>query len=212
MQNMNCSNQLFKIILIGDISVGKTSLLSRFSYKKFNSEVKPTISIDFTHRVLQIYNESINILLYDTRGLERFRMVPDSFYSKSKGVMLVFSITDQNSFEKIKFWIEEVKNKVDPETVYILVGNKSDLKHKRKVSFEEAALFANSNNIPFLETSALNGAAVDLAFTMLAYDIWRVNIIKEMDENGIEPENSIIKIERNNRFSWFEKVNRCDIV
>ena len=212
MQNLNIPIKEFKIIIIGDTSVGKTGLSSRFSLNKFNPNARPTISLDFTYKVLLICNESINILLYDTKGLERFRMIPNSYYSNSKGVMLVFSIADKNSFKSIKFWLEEAKSKVDPGTVFILVGNKSDLKHKRKVSFEEAALFATINNIPFVETSALKGAAVELAFTMLAHDVWRVNRRNEIVGNAIEHEKFIAKIEMNHRFRWFEKVNRCDIV
>merc|ERR1712000_224682 len=154
---------LFKVVLIGDSGVGKSNLLSRFTRNEFNLESKSTIGVEFATRSIPVDSKTIKAQIWDTAGQERYRaitsaLVPlqfifiifflfnylflfNSYYRGAVGALLVYDISKQVTFENVERWLNELRDHADSNIVIMLVGNKSDLKHLRAVSTEEAAQF-----------------------------------------------------------------------
>ncbi|KAM9241608.1 ras-related protein Rab-42 [Dugong dugon] len=167
----------FRIALLGDAAVGKTSLLRRYvegtpgaREPEPESEAAPTVGVEFYSRALQLRaGPRIKLQLWDTAGHERFRCITRSFYRNVVGVLLVFDMTNRKSFEHIQDWHQEVMATQGPDkAVFLLVGHKSDLQSTRCVSAQEAEELATSLGMAFVETSARNNSNVDLAFDTLA--------------------------------------------
>ncbi|XP_023410060.2 ras-related protein Rab-42 [Loxodonta africana] len=166
----------FRIALLGDAAVGKTSLLRRYvagtpgaREPEPESEAAPTVGVEFYSRALQLQaGPRIKLQLWDTAGHERYRCITRSFYRNVVGVLLVFDMTNRKSFEHIQDWHQEVMATQGPDkAVFLLVGHKSDLQSSRCVSAQEAEELATSLGMAFVETSARNNSNVDLAFNTL---------------------------------------------
>ncbi|XP_036913075.1 ras-related protein Rab-42 isoform X1 [Sturnira hondurensis] len=188
----------FRILLLGDAAVGKTSLLRRYvggalgtaaSAAELQSE--PTVGVEFYSRPLQLgAGPWVKLQLWDTAGQERFRCITRSFYRNVVGVLLVFDVTNRKSFEHIPHWHQEVvATQGMDKAIFLLVGHKSDLQNARCVSAQEAEELAASLGMAFMETSAKNNCNVDLAFDTLAFAIQQAlqqgNIKLEEDWGGI---------------------------
>ncbi|XP_019516354.1 PREDICTED: putative Ras-related protein Rab-42 isoform X2 [Hipposideros armiger] len=159
----------FRIALLGDAAVGKTSLLRRYVEGATGTpepESAPTVGVEFYSRPLQLRaGPRVKLQLWDTAGQERFR----SFYRNVVGVLLVFDVTNRRSFEHIRDWHQEVTATQGPiKAIFLLVGHKSDLQSTRCVSVQEAEELAASLGMAFMETSTKNNCSVDLVFNTLA--------------------------------------------
>ncbi|KAF9577599.1 hypothetical protein BGW38_007096 [Lunasporangiospora selenospora] len=166
---------IFKIVLIGESAVGKTNIFSRFTQNDFNLESKTTIGIEFsTAKTMTIEDKSVNAQIWDTAGQERFRAISVAYYRGAVGALLVYDIAKLETFQNLERWLRELREHTSPSIVIMLVGNKSDLKHLRAVSTEDAKAFAEKNNLLFLETSALDGTNVEAAFTQVLTEIYKV--------------------------------------
>ena len=148
------SDYLFKIVIIGDSGVGKSSLLLRFVDDIFTESFISTIGVDFKIRTVEINGKVIKLQLWDTGGQERFRVITSTYYRNAHGIILVYDISDLESFTRIRSWIAEVEKYAGPNIPMIIIGNKSDLESKRLVSKEEAANLAKNYNCQHFETSA----------------------------------------------------------
>ena len=126
---------LFKIVLIGDTSVGKTNILSRFATNQFNISSTPTIGVEFSTKNIKIENKIIKAIIWDTAGQERYRAVTSAYYRSiirgAAGALVVYDITKCSTFESIERWLQEVGDYTGKSVKVMLVGNKSDLKHLR---------------------------------------------------------------------------------
>ncbi|XP_051892453.1 ras-related protein Rab-39B-like [Pristis pectinata] len=164
----------FRIILLGDSTVGKSSLLKRFTDGTFTEVQDPTVGVDFYARLLEVEPGCrIKLQLWDTAGQERFRSITRSYYRNSVGGLLMFDVTNRKSYENIREWLKEVDNHVYPnKTIFVLVGHKSDLTHDRKVSREEAEKLAATLGLNYLETSAKSNSNVEEAFMKLTECIY----------------------------------------
>lgn len=164
----------FRLILIGDSTVGKSSLLKSFTEGKFAEISDPTVGVDFFARLVEVKNGTrVKLQLWDTAGQERFRSITRSYYRNSVGALLVYDITKRPSFEHISEWLYEAKRHIEPhKAVFQLVGCKCDMDSDREVTREEAQQFADFYNMYFLETSAKTGLNVEEAFTTIAQDIY----------------------------------------
>ena len=162
---------LFKLILIGDAGVGKSSLLSRFTDDHFTESYISTIGIDFKVRTLELVGERIKLQLWDASGQKRFETVVSAYYRGCQGFILVYDISDQKSFENIKKMLQDIVEFNGEEAIKLLVGNKSDLFATREVNYETAEKFANQLGIPFIETSAKDAINVEEAFFKIACDV-----------------------------------------
>jgi len=165
---------LFKVVLIGDSGVGKSNLLSRFTRNEFNLESKSTIGVEFATKSIQVDAKVIKAQIWDTAGQERYRAITSAYYRGAVGALLVYDISKALSFENVERWLKELKDHAEPNIVIMLVGNKSDLRHKRAVPTEDAMAFAERNGLAFIETSALDATGVDEAFKQILTEIFRL--------------------------------------
>jgi len=162
---------LFKLLLIGDSGVGKSCLLLRFADDTYTESYISTIGVDFKIRTIELYGKTIKLQIWDTAGQERFRTITSSYYRGAHGIIVVYDVTDQESFNNVKQWLHEIDRYACENVNKLLVGNKSDLTSKRVVSFDAAKEFADNLGIEFLETSAKNSTNVEQAFMTMAAQI-----------------------------------------
>ena len=173
---------MFKILLLGDSGVGKSSLLLRYTKNEFISDMRSTIGVEFALKYITIDNYQLKIQIWDTAGMERYRSITNAYYKGAKGVIVLYDICRKKSFENVDKWIDDFKSKADDDAVIILIGNKSDLDDKREVSKEEGESKAQMNKFAFMETSAKDNNNVQKAFETLFSEI--VKIYK--NKNNIE--------------------------
>uniref|UniRef100_A0A3Q2Q9E9 small monomeric GTPase n=1 Tax=Fundulus heteroclitus TaxID=8078 RepID=A0A3Q2Q9E9_FUNHE len=162
---------LFKLLLIGDSGVGKTCVLFRFSEDAFNSTFISTIGIDFKIRTIELDGKKIKLQIWDTAGQERFRTITTAYYRGAMGIMLVYDITNEKSFDNIKNWIRNIEEHASADVERMVLGNKCDVNDKRQVSKDRGEKLALEYGIKFMETSAKANINVENAFLTLARDI-----------------------------------------
>ncbi|EPY27460.1 Rab family, other [Strigomonas culicis] len=162
---------IFKYIIIGDMSVGKSSLMQRFTQQRFRKGLPHTIGVEFGTTIVDVNGEYIKLQVWDTAGQERFRSVTRGYYRGAAAALIVYDVSRRGTFSHISTWLQDARANTNPQTVMILIGNKSDLEDDREVSFEEATQFAEENHMLFLECSALSGSNVEEAFLAAAHKI-----------------------------------------
>ncbi|CAD7704037.1 unnamed protein product, partial [Ostreobium quekettii] len=162
---------LFKLLLIGDSGVGKSCLLLRFADDTYTESYISTIGVDFKIRTVELESKVIKLQIWDTAGQERFRTITSSYYRGAHGIIVVYDVTDQDSFNNVKTWLNEIDRYASENVNKLLVGNKSDLTAKKVVDYQTAKAFADELGIPFLETSAKNASNVEQAFMTMAQEI-----------------------------------------
>lgn len=163
---------LFKYIIIGDSGVGKSCLLLQFTDKRFEATHELTIGVEFGARIIAVDGKDIKLQIWDTAGQEAFRSITRSYYRNATGALLVYDITREETFQSLKRWLEEARRNANENMVIMLIGNKSDLQHKRQVSRERGEAFARENGLIFMETSAKTDDNVEKAFTNTASQIY----------------------------------------
>ncbi len=171
---------IFKVLLIGNSDVGKSSLILRYVDQIWNDVFVPTIGVDFKVKSLQIDNKRVKMQIWDTAGQERFRNVISSYFKGAHGILLIYDITARDSFKELENWLGEVERNATPQVLKILIGNKCDLEEDRDIKFEEGQAFANRNGMQFMETSAKANTNINEAFEALAK-----LMIKFTSENNI---------------------------
>ncbi|XP_041807978.1 ras-related protein Rab-6A isoform X1 [Chelmon rostratus] len=158
----------FKLVFLGEQSVGKTSLITRFMYDSFDNTYQATIGIDFLSKTMYLEDRTIRLQLWDTAGQERFRSLIPSYIRDSAAAVVVYDITNVNSFQQTTKWIDDVRTERGSDVIIMLVGNKTDLADKRQVSIEEGERKARELNVMFIETSAKAGYNVKQLFRRVA--------------------------------------------
>jgi Ras-related protein Rab-1A len=164
----NDYDYLFKVLIIGNSGVGKSCLLLRFAEDMFSDNYISTIGVDFKIRKLDLEGKSIKLQIWDTAGQERFRTITKSYYRGSNGIVVVYDITDRESFDQVQHWMSEIDAHASADVCRLLVGNKADLNDKRAVKTEEGETIARQFGIPFLETSAKDASHVEEMFVTMA--------------------------------------------
>lgn len=162
---------LFKLVLIGDSGVGKSCLLLRFADDNFTDSYISTIGVDFRFRTITIDKKTVKLQIWDTAGQERFRTITSAYYRGADGIIMVYDVTNQESFEHVEEWLSEVDRYANENTSKLLVGNKADLVDDKVVQEETAQRFAEKLGVPFLETSAKTATNVDAAFLTMAKEL-----------------------------------------
>nr|POF17681.1 gtp-binding protein ypt1 [Quercus suber] len=162
---------LFKLLLIGDSGVGKSCLLLRFADDTYTESYISTIGVDFKIRTIELDGKTVKLQIWDTAGQERFRTITSSYYRGAHGICVVYDVTDMDSFNNVKQWLQEIDRYATEGVNKLLVGNKSDMTDKKVVEYTVAKEFADSLGIPFLETSAKNASNVEQAFLTMARQI-----------------------------------------
>mmetsp|Transcript_15551 Transcript_15551/g.35852 ORF Transcript_15551/g.35852 Transcript_15551/m.35852 type:complete len:195 (+) Transcript_15551:154-738(+) len=169
----------FKLVLLGDTAVGKSCLVVRFVRDEFFEFQEPTIGAAFLTQTVALDDSTVKFEIWDTAGQERYRSLAPMYYRGAAAAIVVYDITNPDSFTGAKSWVKELQRRGDPNVVIALAGNKADLESRRKVEFEEANSYAEENGILHLETSAKNANNVKALF---------VEIAKKLPKNPPQPE------------------------
>ena len=189
-----------KILTLGETTVGKTSILNKFTDNVFTSTQLPTIGIDFKIKNIKIGELNIGLKIWDTAGQERYRNITKQYFKGADGILLVFDLTKRDTFDKINQWIEQLNNYTSTyEISIVLIGNKKDLPD-REISFEEGKKRAKELNVEYFETSAKTGENINEAFMNLSQLI--------LKKKGIIVDNSI-HLNENNFFQKKNQKNCC---
>lgn len=160
---------MYKLVLLGDESVGKTSIITRFMFDKFKTTHKVTVGVDFIARTMHLSNDrQVRLMLWDTAGQERFRALLPSYIRDSSVAVIVYDVTNRKTFVHTDQWIEDVKVERGQDVLIVLVGNKTDLQMKRQVTYSEGEAKAKEKGYLFVETSAKEGFNVKGLFHKLA--------------------------------------------
>ena len=168
---------VFKITILGDSAVGKTSLINQFVESSFEDDYKPTLGANIIRKDVNIgnVNAKVRLIMWDLAGQEKYNVIRSMYFQGCVGALLVFDLTRHNTFDNIKSkWLKDFKNYVKKEGAYILIGNKLDLNDQRVVTSEEGTNLAKEINASdFIETSAKYGENVEKAFKNLVFQILR---------------------------------------
>jgi small GTP-binding protein len=179
---------LYKIIIVGDTCVGKSNILSRYIKDVFREDSKSTVGVELGNKLLKVKGTNTKLQIWDTAGQERYRSITSSYYKGSHGCFIVYDISNEQSFENVEKWFEQVQKEGSKDVSIILVGNKCDLENERQVPKEKGEEKAKQLNIPFFETSALSNINIGDIFTVIAENIFdRTGGVKnEDDDDDIE--------------------------
>jgi len=158
----------FKVVFLGEQSVGKTSLITRFMYDSFDTTYQATIGIDFLSKTMYLEDRTVRLQLWDTAGQERFRSLIPSYIRDSTVAVVVYDITNASSFQQVNKWIDDVRTERGHDVIIMLVGNKTDLADKRQVPIDEGEKKSQDLNVMFIETSAKAGYNVKQLFKRIA--------------------------------------------
>jgi len=187
---------LIKLLLIGDSGVGKSCLLLRFSDDSFTPSFITTIGIDFKIRTIDLEGKRIKLQIWDTAGQERFRTITTAYYRGAMGILLVYDVTDEKSFNNIRNWIRNIEQHATESVNKILIGNKCDMVEKKVVDSARGKALADEYGIKFLETSAKNSINVEEAFITLAKDI-KKRLIDNTENTGAATPNPVVNVNTN---------------
>ncbi|XP_075902872.1 ras-related protein Rab-41 isoform X3 [Nelusetta ayraudi] len=175
----------FKLVFLGEQSVGKTSLITRFMYDSFDNTYQATIGIDFLSKTMYLEDRTIRLQLWDTAGQERFRSLIPSYIRDSAAAVVVYDIANLNSFQQTSKWIDDVRTERGSDVIIMLVGNKTDLADKRQITTEEGEQRAKELNVMFIETSAKTGYNVKQLFRRVAAALPGMDSTPEKSNNDM---------------------------
>ena len=184
----------YKLIVVGNISTGKSSILNRFVNETFEEDYQATIGLDFQSKNITIHDQDVRLILYDTAGQEKFRSLIPMYIREAQIILLIYDISNRESFESLPKWFSDILDVKNNEAVFVLVGNKIDLENERQVSTEEGKNFALEKNMIFQEVSAKNGTNFEELFYKqifeAVYNKFKSDFDKreKLEENGYEQE------------------------
>lgn len=165
-------DHLIKLLLIGDSGVGKSCLLLRFSDDSFTTSFITTIGIDFKIRTVELDGKRVKLQIWDTAGQERFRTITTAYYRGAMGILLVYDVTNEQTFLNVKNWMRQIDTHAAENVCRVLIGNKCDVPpEQRAVTYEQGKALADEFNVAFFETSAKENVGVDDSFLSITNDI-----------------------------------------
>eukprot|EP00826_Nyctotherus_ovalis_P046715 TRINITY_DN5312_c0_g2_i8.p1 TRINITY_DN5312_c0_g2~~TRINITY_DN5312_c0_g2_i8.p1 ORF type:complete len:204 (-),score=43.77 TRINITY_DN5312_c0_g2_i8:99-710(-) len=172
---LGASNAAIKIKLIGDSGVGKTSIINRYTKNTFTELTQATIGVDFKISSVKVGDKMVRLVIWDTAGHEKYRILTSSYYKGAHAVCMIFSISDRESFTNLDKWLKEYEeNRSNHEALIMLVANKVDLPN-REVTQEEALRYANKNSMLYTEVSAKTSKGIQDLFSELAHKVVEQN-------------------------------------
>ena len=169
----------YKIVILGDQFVGKTSILNKFKYENTDEKYTPTIGIDFLTKNVYLEDKTIRLIMWDTAGSERFKSLIPSYIKNANAIILAYDITSKSSFASLDKWLADISDKVPANAYIIIAGNKLDLESKRQVSIDEVKKFADEKKLKFIETSAKSGNNIKLLFDTITATLYDSNILEQ---------------------------------
>ena len=196
-----------QILLLGDMAVGKTCLINRYTNGVFKEEYISTVGFDYYTKQEEINNKTVQVKLWDTAGQERFKTLTPSFLRNAEGVIIVFDVTSQDSFDNVKGWINSIKSNLGENIIpIIIVGNKIDMENMREISKEDGKKIASENDFKYFETSAKTGIGVDEAIKEIVNQILD---IQDKNEDEKVDERPSFKIKKDNNKDNQKKKGCC---
>ena len=208
---MNENNEInLKILLCGDSSVGKTSLLLRYTEEYFPEMHISTIGVEYKIKILNINGRKVILRIWDTSGQERYRSITQNFYRNANGILFVFDLTSKETFDNIRNWLTDSQD-YETKVTKILVGNKIDLTEGRKIEKDTVLKYAEKKEMKYYETSAKDGTNVDKAFRELAELILENKTDEEIKEEYMDStkNNSSFNLSMESEKSAKKKKNCC---
>lgn len=192
---------IVRLLMVGDSSCGKTSLVLRFDQNVFSTKFVTTIGVDYRDKMVKIEGAPMRLQLWDTAGQERFRSLTSNFFGRADGFVLCYDLSNRPSFDHVIGWMRDIKTRAPPDCDIVLCGNKSDLDADRVVQYEDGKNLADEYGVQFFETSALTGHNVETMFTALATTIKHRRIDEyensaAVDSASTRGENSKIDLSR----------------
>ncbi|XP_072889583.1 ras-related protein Rab-35-like [Hemitrygon akajei] len=185
-------DHLFKLLIIGDSGVGKSSLLLRFADNTFSGSYITTIGVDFKIRTVDVNGEKVKLQIWDTAGQERFRTITSTYYRNTHGVIIVYDVTNPESFVNVKRWLHEISQNCDTVSK-ILVGNKNEDPSARQVEYADAKRFCDQVGIRLFETSAKENTNVEEMFNAVTFMVLKC---KKDNLARLQQQNEVVKINK----------------
>jgi Ras-related protein Rab-1A len=171
---------IFKVLLLGNSNVGKSSLFLRFVDDIWNDTFVPTIGVDFKIKTFEIDSKKIKMQIWDTAGQERFKNIIASYYRGAHGILLLYDVTDKDSFKNLSNWLIEIEKNASKNVLKVLIGNKCDLEEKRVISINQGKEFADTYGLKYIETSAKKNLNVTEAFETLGRELMAASAEKKI--------------------------------
>ena len=184
---------IFKVLLLGNSNVGKSSLFLRFVDDIWNDTFVPTIGVDFKIKTFEIDSKKIKMQIWDTAGQERFKNIIASYYRGAHGILLLYDVTDKDSFKNLSNWLIEIEKNASKNVLKVLIGNKCDLEDKRVVTFNQGKEFADTYGLKFIETSAKKNLNVNEAFETLGRELMIASADKKVNKTKDTKKISVAK-------------------
>ena len=186
---------IFKVLLLGNSNVGKSSLFLRFVDDIWNDTFVPTIGGDFKIKTFDIDEKKIKMQIWDTAGQERFKNIIASYYRGAHGILLIYDVTDKDSFKNLSNWLIEIEKNASKNVLKVLIGNKSDLEDKRVITINQGKEFADTYGLKFLETSAKKNVNVNEAFETLGRELMQAADDKKITRQKQNKKISVAKVQ-----------------
>ena len=185
---------MFKVVLVGDSSVGKTNIMSKYLKNEFHEDSKATVGVEFGSKQFNIEGHQTKAQIWDTAGQERYKAITSAYYKGAKGAFVVYDITRKQSFDSVDRWINDLKAAADKKLSIIIIGNKCDLEDQRQVNKEQGEEKAKNYEVAFMETSAFSGENLDKAFEKMMNEVFKKcheEMISEGDVDIVGPSKDI---------------------
>ena len=184
---------IFKVLLLGNSNVGKSSLFLRFVDDIWNDTFVPTIGVDFKIKTFDIDEKKIKMQIWDTAGQERFKNIIASYYRGAHGILLIFDVTDKDSFKNLSNWLIEIEKNASKNVLKVLIGNKTDLEEKRVITYNQGKQFADTYGLKYIETSAKKNLNVNEAFETLGRELMAASDDKRITKTKPNKKISVAK-------------------
>ena len=192
-----------KVVFLGDTAVGKSCLAVRFVRNEFFEFQEPTIGAAFLGKNINLNDKRYKFEIWDTAGQERYRSLAPMYYRGAKAAVIVYDITDEDTFKGAKTWVSEIKKKSN-NCLILLVGNKVDLTNNRKVDINMVKNYVDNNNLIYMESSAKTGLNVEKIFTTIAE-----NIPEDNEQNEHDPINEIVNVNNREERARYTQYDCC---
>ena len=177
----------YKIILVGDPGVGKTSILTKFTLNEFQSVYSSTIGVEFKLKDIYVNNYCARLKIWDTCGQEKFRSITRQYFKNSNGVFIVFDLTNKDTIKRLNVWMKDINDNITNDFFVFLIGNKVDIKDRDISISEEAKQFANNQKINYYEVSAKTGSGIYNVFEKMANKLVTKDKMDKNREGRINP-------------------------
>ena len=191
MEKLNDEN-IYKVLLLGDTTVGKTCFLLKYTDKTFQEVHMSTIGLDYRLKSMKLKSgKNVKLQIWDTAGQDRFRAITKNYYKSANGIILIYDVTSLVTYENVKSWISQIREEAPPNVVIFIAGNKIDMEEERKVNTEDGKRLADEYGFPFYETSAKEDININETFEDLVESIDKVYSNLETNNGGGQLKNKI---------------------